>query len=281
MKKYNCNRCNNYSTDCRQNFWSHQNRTKKCGKTTKETRCRKMPKNAVSLVSNSIPIVSVSNEHDLSSLTCEYCGKVFTQNGSMNRHKRRSCKVRKKQERERQEALQLQRPIIVNNTTNNNTTNNNNNTIDNSQHITNNININAFGYENTEHLKNIIFQCLLESNYAESMKKLTQFVYNDPKHPENHTVDMRNDQTKYAKIADGKGGFEKRTKKEIVLLVIDNNYLRFDRCMEENPRTQFTCGGLNHLNSHRDTKREKKELFNEVQCVLINRSMPREEEEEE
>lgn len=30
-KRYNCDRCNKYSTDCRQNFWSHQNRTKKCG----------------------------------------------------------------------------------------------------------------------------------------------------------------------------------------------------------------------------------------------------------
>ena len=262
MKKYNCNRCNNYCTDCRNAFWQHQNKTKKCGKKKEST------KKDTESIQN--PPISFQ----LFSRTCKYCNKVFSTNSNMNKHMKRSCKIRKQQQQQ-----EVATPQIINNyITNNNT---NNNTIDNSQHITNNININAFGHENIAHLKNIILQCLLESNYAESMKKLTQFVYNDPKHPENHTVDMRNDRTKYAKIADGKGGFEERIKKDIVLLVINKNSVRFDRCMEENPHTHFTCGGLNHLNSYRDTKQEKKELFDEVQCVLINRSMPREEEEEE
>ena len=94
MKKYNCNRCNNYSTDCRKSFWQHQNRTKKCSRN-----------NESKIVPNESPTSQLS-------LTCEYCGKVFTQNGSMNRHKRKSCKVRKKQERERQDVMQQEITVM-------------------------------------------------------------------------------------------------------------------------------------------------------------------------
>ena len=36
MGKYTCDRCNKYTTDCRKLFWKHRNKTKKCGKISKE-----------------------------------------------------------------------------------------------------------------------------------------------------------------------------------------------------------------------------------------------------
>ena len=90
-KKYKCDRCN-YSTDSRQNFWQHQNRTKKC----------------------SVQRLEIESKNNLlSSRTCAYCNKVFSTNSNMNRHVKQYCKVRKSRE------AQIQPHIINNHITNN------------------------------------------------------------------------------------------------------------------------------------------------------------------
>ena len=83
MKKYNCNRCNKYSTDCRKAFWQHQNKTKKCSKKKEST------KNDTESIQN--PPISFQ----LFSRTCKYCNKVFSTNSNMHKHMKRSCKIRK------------------------------------------------------------------------------------------------------------------------------------------------------------------------------------------
>lgn len=238
-KKYNCDRCN-YSTDSRQNFWQHQNRTKKC----------------------SVQRLEIESKNNLiSSRTCVYCNKVFSTNSNMNRHVNQYCKVRKRRE------AQLQPHVINNHITNN---------------ITNNIHINAFGFENIEHMKKTIQYCLTQDDYIESMKMLTQFTYNDPEHPENHTVMINDDHTKWAKVSNGNGEYERRPKKEVILFVIDKNKSRFDQCMNDIPKMEFTRYGMAHIDSkkNRDKMNDKK-IYDTVEGTLINKSMPEDEEVED
>lgn len=84
MGRYTCGRCGIYTTDIRQNFWHHQNKTKKCGP-------NRTPTNTNVILNNK---------------QCKYCNKVFSRIDSKTRHEKGRCKVKKEQDRQLSELEQ-------------------------------------------------------------------------------------------------------------------------------------------------------------------------------
>ena len=267
---YVCPWCKVYTTTLKTNLKRHMNRKRKCIKQSNHPESSENP----SLFANST-LNNLSNKW-----VCEHCDKTFSTNSNMNRHKRLSCKEARKNNQIRkleEENKQLKSVItnqIAHNITNihfSNTTINNNNT--------NNIHINAFGMENTDHLKTTILYCLKQNDYTQSMVKLTQLTYNDPMYPQNHTVLIKNDRTKFAKISDGEGNMKDYPRKDVVVCVIDKNKTEFEQCIKEHPSLEYTPYGLNHVRTK--STQEQKDIFNAVECALINKSMPTQDEMKE
>ena len=116
---------------------------------------------------------------------------------------------------------------LVTMTTNNDNSNSNSN---NTYHI----HINAFGKENIEHLRSEFIPSLLYYNTPEkAMFMLPNKVYNDPKYPENQTVQMKYDKTKFARVSDGCGGWLVMQKKKILDTICKINYERLKQSWAE------------------------------------------------
>jgi hypothetical protein len=139
MKRYTCDRCGKYSTNNRINFWKHQNKTKKCGRSKG---AEKTPKGA-----EKTPKGAEKTPKGADNLTCHFCNKKFSHRSSLRRHMKSRCKVKKQKEKEDREKDELvqqlleenkllkektQQPqTVINNITNNTTNNTHNNTLNN------------------------------------------------------------------------------------------------------------------------------------------------------
>lgn len=259
--KYTCPWCGIYTTNLKSNLKRHMNRKRKC---VPQQEAQKSSDIHPTLVHTTT--TTHSSEQEKEGIRCQYCNKTFTRVNNKNRHESMYCRNAKndKKIQELEERInQLQTVQVINNF----------NTYNNSIHI------NAFGMENMRHLKDTILYCLKQNTYTESMVKLTQLTYNDPNHPENHTILLKNDRTKFAKISDGQGKMRDHSRKDVVVFVIDKNKNEFDQCIKEHPTLEFTHYGLNHVRTK--TPKEEKEIFNAVECALINKSMPEKEEMKE
>jgi Zinc finger, C2H2 type len=133
---------------------------------------------------------------------CEFCSKSFTRKYNLNRHldicsdKRTKEIVRKemderlKEEMEKLRAENRQLQIIQNNSNNNN--------------ITQNINIVAYGKEDTEKLlTNNDFRSIMRRGMM-SIPELVRRIHFDEKTPENHNVYISNLRGKYVLMHDEK-----------------------------------------------------------------------------
>ena len=141
---------------------------------------------------------------------CEYCKKKFSHSQSLNRHVKNRCKVKKENEKEKDEMnkvvavlnkqLEDQKQQIselikkTGNTTNNITYQQNN--------VSNNFKL--LGYRNTDisHLSDKDFiSCISHSNFC--IPHLIKKIHFDPEKPENHNIYISNIKNNYAMTYDG------------------------------------------------------------------------------
>ena len=293
VKIYTCNRCHKYKTNLKNNLKRHMNRKKPCIKIAEKTnkmaeKTNKMTKKTTK--SNDLePQRTTNNQNSDASepqrttnsqhgWTCNYCARKFTTNSHMNRHIRLYCRVKKsKMEmlKNRVDTLeQTVRHVIDNsnyNMNSHNTTNSHN-----SHNTINNITINAYGKEDLSHLiPHVIIEVIRMKTLDESIETWTKLKYNDKKnHPENCTVQMPKDHSKYAEISAGDGKWNTTTKKQLVIEITNNAYSQLKTFIMNNPH-RF---GVSFYDKFQRFFEVSKELKNTVECALISKALPRKED---
>lgn len=139
-----------------------------------------------------------NNKHIIGSntiiISCDYCKKAFTTNSNKIRHIRLYCKKKKEKEELKQlyEIVETLKNKVMelenkpNSVTINNNSNNNTNTI-------NNIQLNNYGKENTDYLKNTAYikKITMKPNLLGLLDYLNR-KYCDPDHCENWNIGITN-----------------------------------------------------------------------------------------
>ena len=299
MGKYTCERCGTYTTDSRQNFWTHQNKTKKCGRNRTPANTKiTPPEHQITPTNTNI----IPNKKQ-----CKYCNKIFSRVDSKTRHEKGRCKVKKEQDRQRLEQAQLSQTI-------NNTTNNNNNTTNNIQNnniqnnnIQNNITVVAaqppllnaflkqnmnivdkqmeierFIHKNLDHIEGGEGRCLENTDTAlKGFIMLVQMMFFDPGHPENHMIKGK-EKSKNAKVYDGER-FISRVKVNAFMQVADIAFTMIDNSIKHgmlNHEDGFAA--FNRVQNYKalkrlwrqGTKAQRKHIYNAIDLQLQNRTPP-------
>jgi len=229
---------------------------------------------------------------------CQYCEKTFTRKTGLTKHLK-CCKQKKIFEEEKHEkdikieVLEKEKAIMTKeyeglkdkiedllielskngvNTTNNNTTNmtNSHNTIHNT------ININNYGNENTEYLKNDYLNNLLQGAFT-AIPKLIENIHFNPQHPENHNIKITNKKEPYIKVRKN-DKWELQDKKETLeTLVDDKYYLLEDHYAGVGENGSKISGETKRvMEKFRDKYSEDKELQKDLQkkseIIILNNS---------
>lgn len=193
------------------------------------------------------------------SFFCKHCNDGFTTRSSMYRHIQKFCKVKKKNEKDKediyekllkteqekdaqnekiieqnQEIIKQNQEIIKlrqelkkasNKNISINKGNINNGIVDNSKNITNNIALIAYGSEDFSKLDKFEILKVLQNGFNSSIK-LTEVLHFNPKYPEYQNVYISNMKDKYAMMYDG-NNWNLTTKEELIEKIYDDkkNYI--------------------------------------------------------
>ena len=197
---------------------------------------------------------------------CSFCNKVFSQNSSLNRHKRLYCKKNTYNleiERLKKELEEKNKQIAILQRRSHMTTNN----IDNSTTY----NINIFGNENIDHLEQVIPSLLFEHSPEKAMTLLPQKIYKDTKHPENQTVQMKLDKTKYARVSGGCGKWLIMKKTDVLdsicksdYQILKDSWSKYDKLQRYATDRYFT------LANEWSLPWNDKKLLTDIKLVLMN-----------
>ena len=220
MVEYKCNRCCKIFVH-KAGFIRHKNRKFPCKKTI-PFHTQTIPKNTrhkVTDATNSYPTHTETIPKNLSKKLkvhmkpkCDFCGKLFVQKCSLNRHVKKSCKIKKQQDIEKEHTIEkiieeleqikqeneklknnINKSTKIKNITNNNNSNNT---------INNDIKLVVFGHENMELLKDNHIKWLLNKGY-QSVPELTKLIHFNKNKPEYHNVYISNMRDKHLQLYKG------------------------------------------------------------------------------
>ena len=173
---------------------------------TKKSMTRHINKGRCKLVHDNISIYERElniDPPDIQSLTCRFCKTNYGKSSSYSRHLKNGCKAKKIYEAQLEKRVLIARnkaASVIQNQTINNTTNNT-------------ININmppmrAFGDENTDYITvklliNELKKCNNMNDMSTVVGNFTKMIHANPKHPENHNVQLRSLNGGYARVYNG------------------------------------------------------------------------------
>ena len=204
---------------------------------------------------------------------CNYCNRQFTTNSSMNRHIRMFCKEKNTENNKLQNRVNTLEDALCHVIDNSNYNINSNNTISTTNNtINNHITINAFGNEDVSHLiPHVIVEVIRMKSLSESIETWTKLKYNDiEKHPENCTVQIPQNHTKYAEVSAGDGSWTTTTKNKLINEITEMSYIELKKFILENPH----CFGVSYYDRFQRYFEVTKELKNNVECALISKKFP-------
>lgn len=219
------------------------------------------------------------------------CGKSYSHNQSLYRHKLK-CEFKKKEEeiqnqkklneeqrtayeKERDElrsqiAMLLDKyagPGTTNNTTNTQNIENQNNNIT--------IHINAFGKENLDYITDkMIIRCI--DKVYNSIPCLIEKIHFDPNHPENHNIKITNKKLPYASVMGDNRKWKTVDRKDAIETMVDNGYNILDDKYQEN-KDEFDRRKQQHFEGFQDkyTDQDKelmKKLKTDIEILVMNGS---------
>lgn len=219
------------------------------------------------------------------------CGKSYSHNQSLCRHKLK-CEFKKKEEeiqnqkklneeqriayeKERDElrsqiAMLLDKyagPGTTNNTTNTQNIENQNNNIT--------IHINAFGKENLDYITDkMIIRCI--DKVYNSIPCLIEKIHFDPNHPENHNIKITNKKLPYASVMGDNRKWKTVDRKDAIETMVDNGYNILDDKYQENKdeidrRKQQHFEGFQDKYTDQDKELMKK-LKTDIEILVMNGS---------
>ena len=158
----------------------------------------------------------------------------------------------------------------ITHTTYNNTTNNNNNTTNN---ITNNITINAFGKENLDYITNeILIKCVWEG--YNGIPFLIKKIHDDPNHPENHNIKIRDKRLNEIDIMGSNGIWVKKDRKETITQAVYDASLTIREAYDDNkelfPKSkQERFEEYNQKLNDENDNRKLKNVVRETDMVIL------------
>lgn len=149
--------------------------------------------------------------------------------------------------------------------------NHSNNKVLNNQNVT--ININAFGNEKTDYLKDKDFVNCINSIYN-SVPNLINKIHFDPKHPENHNVKISNKKLPYASVLTKDNNWKCMDKNDAIDSMIDKSYVMLEISYEGNkddilPRIQSHFEDFQRKFCNQD-KKTMRNVKKKVELSLIN-----------
>lgn len=159
------------------------------------------------------------------------CGKIYNHRQSYHRHIKVCTLYNKPQQEDEIEKMKKQIEYLLEQRGNMQTigTQNNHNI---------NIQINAFGHENTEYITdNLYHNCICR--IYDSIPCLIEQVHFNPKHPENHNVKITNKKLPHASILSENQQWKLMDKQQVIQDMMYNGYNLLDDKFKENP-TQFS-----------------------------------------
>jgi hypothetical protein len=153
----------------------------------------------------------------------------------------------------------------------NNHSNNNNNTNNIETQV--NININAFGNENTEYLDDkAILDCI--GRVYKSIPSLVEKIHFDPKHPENHNIKITNKKLPYASVMGNNKKWKTVDRKDAIDTMVNNSYNILDDKFKEN-KDKISESKQEHFRGFqsrfdKEDKELMKEIKSEVDMMVLN-----------
>jgi hypothetical protein len=207
---------------------------------------------------------------------CSFCSKLFAHASSLSKH-RTTCKMkimvpikevealRSRFEREK-EVMQKQIEELLLSAQHNKITNN----IE-TQNI--NININAFGNENTDYLDDkAILACI--GRVYNSIPSLLEKIHFDPKHPENHNIKITNRKLPYASVMGNNQKWKTVDRKDAIDTMVNNSYNILDDKFKEN-KDKIPASTQQHFRGFQskfdtEDKELMKEIKAEVDIMVLN-----------
>jgi len=144
-------------------------------------------------------------------------------------------------------------------------TNCNNTTNIENQHI--NININAFGNENTDYIDNkAILACL--TKVYKSIPSLLEKIHFDPKHPENHNIKITNKKLPYASVMGNNQKWKTVDRKDAIETMVLNGYNMLDEKYAENKDKISSSKQQNFERFQSKFESEDKDLMKQIKTEV-------------
>jgi hypothetical protein len=224
MVLYNCEKCN-FTTYHKSVYTKHLNRKNPCKKVSTEIapNCTEIAPNCTEIAPNYTEITPNFTENikkELSRITCNYCLNTFTRNSCLTRHLKLNCKMKKRDNLEKEtiyqqllnehlniknenetiktKLIKIEKKLSKNKTINNN--NNNTNNINNG--TINNIQIVAHGKEDLSQIKeNVIIQ-LVKRGWR-SVPMFTEYLHCNDKFPEQKNIYINDINRQYCMVYNG------------------------------------------------------------------------------
>ena len=182
-----------------------------------------------------------------------------------------------RREREKQyEDLRAQITLLMENkaTANTNSHNNNTNSHNNieTQNITN-ININAFGNENTDYLDDRAILSCIDRVYK-SIPSLLEKLHFDPNHPENHNIKINNKKLPYASVMGNNKKWKMVDRKDAIETMVQKGYNMLDDTYTDNKDKFSSMKQQNFEGFQSKFEAEDKDLArqlkSEVEIMVLN-----------
>ena len=272
-KEYKCIRCQKiFNKKC--NYEYHINR---------KNLCKIKPTEITNASIETSPVILVNKKKDYK---CTYCDSVFTRLGSLNRHIKDRCQIKKDQEEQKKEILdklleemailkdkisKCQNVTQITNITKHIQNNNNNNNIQNNTNI-NNLKIVAFGKEKLDEIigeeecKKILFRGF------EAIPQLIENIHFNNNRPQYHNCYIPNMRTKYAIVYDG-DNWKLENAIDVIETLRDNNRNFLERKFEDfyESLNSETKKKFNRFIEEADTDIVKNRYKESIKLLLYNK----------
>ena len=221
---------------------------------------------------------------------CDFCDNTFSTSSHLSRHRKKSCKLKQEQEKQKiefeelkvlfkeerernqleREKLQMEREGLhthigelikkAGNTTNN----------------TANITLNCYGHEDLSHITDDLKLDLIRLPYG-MVQKMIEYVHFSNKRPENWNIKLTNKKDKMIKVFRG-NKWKYQDKDEVVSELIQTNYCRLDDFYEnvatnELPETINSRYKKFQEKFDEDDEELKDKLMKESEMVLLSENL--------
>ena len=216
-------------------------------------------------------------------IICEYCEKSFTSLSHLSRHKKKSCKIKVEQEKQKKELDELKQIIKDERERHQQERENLHKHIDelikkagNTTNNTANITLNCYGHEDLSHITDDLKMELIKLPYG-MVQKMIEHVHFSNKRPENWNIKLTNKKDKMIKVYKGKK-WKYQDKDEVVSELIQTNYCRLDDFYENVASTDLPEPLNNRYKKFQEKFDEddnllKEKLMKESEMVILSENL--------